>query len=693
MRTGLLSAIISAFFLLGIGQAQTPTGVRTVTALPSTCRGGTAGVATDKVVLVTGGVGAEYTCTAPNTWTADSSAGSTIPGILLATSYSGADVCAQITNAIAALPSTGGTIQVPAGNFSACAGSGGIGIVIDKKNVILRGAGSGSPMGNETGATTINSAAGVTGIDITESKVTVEDLFLMSASTGTGTDDGIRIRSGSVTVMRVGIEHFGRNGIRVDGGNTGGSADLWHMEDVEATYNYGDGMHWASPCTDNHLGTGIQLNSSLNGGWGYYIDCGSANHFITTHATQNTLGGAYIGASWNNFANAYFESGVGSSFVIASGLTGVNASFQAFGQPTTITNPGATAAGNHIHYYGVDNWPVQNGLFLGGQPGTAGNKTYMLQVGGDNGSQLGMFDYTDAASVFVYDPTTKWQFGQKVTYTPDATLAGVNLGTYAGDPSSVTNGDTWYNSTTNKFRCRENGATANCIGASTGSVTHTTGGLTAGKVALGGGDDDLAVDPNFGTDGAGNATAASYETSGTNGGVSITEGTGVNCHTTGGGTGATGKACLWNDSTTHRLEMNNNNGGAATVMSTSDAVAFAQLPAASKVRACDISLGDGENAITAGTYNALVGCKNDTGATVIISGVECYTDAGTSTCDATTSHSGTPDILTGAVTGTTAFAAGTQSATTTILTGEWITASLVADGTTKRIVLHIIGTL
>ena|SRR5580765_1222294 len=119
----------------------------------------------------------------------------------------------------------------------------------------------------------------------------------------------------------------------------------------------------------------------------------------------------------------------------------------------------------------------------------------------------------------------------------------------------------------------------------------------------------------------------------------------------------------------------------------------AATPSSAIVKSCDVSLGDGTNAITAGTYNALVGCKNDNGATITITGVQCFTDSGTSTCDAKTSHAGTPDILTAPVTGTTAFAAGTQSATTTILTGEWLTATLVTDGTTKRIILHVIGTL
>jgi hypothetical protein len=54
--------------LLGSAFAQTPTPIRSVTSLPGTCNGGTAGVSTDKVVLITAGAGVEYTCIAPNIW-------------------------------------------------------------------------------------------------------------------------------------------------------------------------------------------------------------------------------------------------------------------------------------------------------------------------------------------------------------------------------------------------------------------------------------------------------------------------------------------------------------------------------------------------------------------------------------------------------------------------------------------------
>jgi hypothetical protein len=57
-------------------------------------------------------------------------------------------------------------------------------------------------------------------------------------------------------------------------------------------------------------------------------------------------------------------------------------------------------------------------------------------------------------------------FTGKITFSPVSTASGLNVGAIAGDPSSgLANGDIWYDSTANKFRCREAGASVNCIGA------------------------------------------------------------------------------------------------------------------------------------------------------------------------------------------------------------------------------------
>jgi len=60
--------------------------------------------------------------------------------------------------------------------------------------------------------------------------------------------------------------------------------------------------------------------------------------------------------------------------------------------------------------------------------------------------------------------------GVRQTFNPDGTNAGLNFGSQAGDPSSLSNGDCWYNSSTTKFKCRQNGATVDMI--STASFTN-----------------------------------------------------------------------------------------------------------------------------------------------------------------------------------------------------------------------------
>ena len=148
------------------------------------------------------------------------------------------------------------------------------------------------------------------------------------------------------------------------------------------------------------------------------------------------------------------------------------------------------------------------------------------------------------------------------------------------------------------------------------------------------------------------------------------------------GTPTAGGDYLRCDSTQHTILMSVNGGAEAPIVGSN-----------LKIRECDISLGNGLNAIPAGTY-PIVGCKNDTGSTLTITAVQCYMNGGsTSTCDATTSAAGTPSILTGAVTGSSSFAAGTQSSTTTLATGKWLNGSLVADGTSTQIILHVVSTL
>ncbi len=105
---------------------------------------------------------------------------------------------------------------------------------------------------------------------------------------------------------------------------------------------------------------------------------------------------------------------------------------------------------------------------------------------------------------------------------------------------------------------------------------------------------------------------------------------------------------------------------------------------------CQPGLGDGLNAITAGTYLQST-CLNAFGVTWTITSIKCFTDNnGTSTLNVT-NGAGTA-LLTGAITCTNSWASGTQSGTTTIASGDYPKFTFVADGTSKQTTWAFTGT-
>jgi hypothetical protein len=104
---------------------------------------------------------------------------------------------------------------------------------------------------------------------------------------------------------------------------------------------------------------------------------------------------------------------------------------------------------------------------------------------------------------------------------------------------------------------------------------------------------------------------------------------------------------------------------------------------------CQPGLGDGLNEITIGTYIQWT-CRNDTGSTVTLTGISCIADSGTSTLSAT-NGSGTA-LLSSAISCGTSYTDGTQSATTTLESGDFIELAIAVDGS-KQVAVDIKGTL
>lgn len=74
-----------------------------------------------------------------------------------------------------------------------------------------------------------------------------------------------------------------------------------------------------------------------------------------------------------------------------------------------------------------------------------------------------------------------WADGVKQTFNPDATNAGINVGSHAGDPSAPANGDLWYDSSANELTARINGTNVALGSGGGGAAAY---GITVGAATL-----------------------------------------------------------------------------------------------------------------------------------------------------------------------------------------------------------------
>ncbi len=121
------------------------------------------------------------------------------------------------------------------------------------------------------------------------------------------------------------------------------------------------------------------------------------------------------------------------------------------------------------------------------------------------------------------------------------------------------------------------------------------------------------------------------------------------------------------------------------------------LPAKFNVRPCEIVIGmtGAASAVLADDNDALAVCGNVYGATLTITKVECYANAGTPTVTPIITGGSATSILSGALTcGAASFATGSLNGTPTQLADGTINGNItVAGGTAKYIVIRITRTL
>lgn len=234
------------------------------------------------------------------------------------------------------------------------------------------------------------------------------------------------------------------------------------------------------------------------------------------------------------------------------------------GAPTGSCNAAETAVDTTTGNFYDCNGGAWNLLSAGG-----GNTTSSTLVSGKLVSANGVHAIQDSGLTATSVPTsvvndtnvTGSITSNVLTLGWTGTLAGARQAAMAGDSGSggtkgAVPAPAAGDAAANKFLKADGTWTAV---SGTGTVTHTAGALTLDKMVIGNGSADVAVDASVSTDGSGNLTAVSVATSGSNGGLDLTEGTGA------GLTAAPSHDLLWADSTAHRLKVNSNNGGATTL--------------------------------------------------------------------------------------------------------------------------------
>ena len=128
--------------------------------------------------------------------------------------------------------------------------------------------------------------------------------------------------------------------------------------------------------------------------------------------------------------------------------------------------------------FGVKFTPTYNQTSTAGAADIFSNRT---ETAIGSGSQFLLEMQTAAADKFTVDRTGLMGLvaGIDQTFNPNTTHSGLNVGSFAGDPSSLVNGDVWYNSTTPALNARVNGSTVNIGGGAAAANPTGTIGLTA----------------------------------------------------------------------------------------------------------------------------------------------------------------------------------------------------------------------
>ena len=237
------------------------------------------------------------------------------------------DDTAAINSAIAAIPSTGGTVFFPAGVYLISSGlsSGSV-------TTTFEGAGGVIDTGSRRASTTILKAAAMnaTAISLVSNGSGVVGLQIDGQAGNSG--DGILINTNRAWCRDVTVSNMGRYGIFIGGSNSTNS-NSWILDHVLVSTNVSHGLFVDSSSYDAGAGLSMNVVANSNGGDGFRFDREQADLLLHCVSEGNTGAGVH-------FVNAQRSSVVGGDY--EANATNQNISIESTAsdiliQPNTVT--------------------------------------------------------------------------------------------------------------------------------------------------------------------------------------------------------------------------------------------------------------------------------------------------------------------------------------------------------------------
>lgn len=201
-------------------------------------------------------------------------------------------------------------------------------------------------------------------------------------------------------------------------------------------------------------GIAIHTGSAVSGN-----NSGGSLTIIAGDSSGNSTGGTIDLFAGTGGSNGYgggitLTAGDGGGSSLPGGAVDIVAGYSANGNaPARITaSPGGSVQGGGI---GLN--PGTGGVIaLVNTPGVASANLIITSITTLDKN----FTFPNISLTFAgIDVANSWFSGIKQTFAPSATTSGLNVGSVAGNPSGLANGDIWYNSTSNAINARINGVT------------------------------------------------------------------------------------------------------------------------------------------------------------------------------------------------------------------------------------------